>query len=247
MIFNYISKLFVFLLCFLTFSCKDVLKLSNINNEDITYNNNLNLENNDIVDKNYYEFYNEEFIDYYTAQYVDINFLNKDLVKIKINNNESKKNNNTSNEVIIYENSFYSINFKGQILRFNLDNGDLIERIDIKKTSLKDKTPISFSLFEQDFIVGFKTGEIIRVNTKGEIQWIFKKEEILNTPIKISQNFLFVLYPEELIILSSKNGDLILAACYDWSQKGKFKRYKDDFRVTISNKEFDKFLSNNPY
>ncbi len=44
-----------------------------------------------------------------------------------------------------------------------------------------------------------------------------------------------------------KNGDLILAACYDWSQKGKFKRYKDDFRVTISNKEFDKFLSNNPY
>jgi len=44
-----------------------------------------------------------------------------------------------------------------------------------------------------------------------------------------------------------KNGDLVLAACYDWSQIGKFKNYKDDFRITISNKEFDKFLSDNPY
>lgn len=43
------------------------------------------------------------------------------------------------------------------------------------------------------------------------------------------------------------NGDLVLAACYDWSQKGKFLDYKDDFRVTISNKEFDIFLSNVPY
>jgi len=44
------------------------------------------------------------------------------------------------------------------------------------------------------------------------------------------------------------NGDKILLACYNWNTKyGKKKGYVDELRVTISSKEFDKFLINEAY
>jgi len=43
-------------------------------------------------------------------------------------------------------------------------------------------------------------------------------------------------------------GDLILAACYDFSKKYEVeKNIVDDFRITIGSEEFDKFLISNPY
>ena len=43
-------------------------------------------------------------------------------------------------------------------------------------------------------------------------------------------------------------GDLILAACYDFSKKmEKEENYTDDFRITIGSEEFDKFLISDPY
>jgi len=45
-----------------------------------------------------------------------------------------------------------------------------------------------------------------------------------------------------------KNGDKILLACYYWDTKfGKENNYVDELRVTISSKEFDMFLVNDPY
>ena len=85
------------------------------------------------------------------------------------------------------------------------------------------------------------------VKVENDLSSMFKgtkkrKQEKYSHPVDPSNNSKIVD-----VYWKFNNGDLVLAACYDWSQEGKFANYKDDFRVTISNKEFDMFLSSNPY
>ena len=88
-------------------------------------------------------------------------------------------------------------------MEFDIKSGKLIQK-HIIEISVIDETPISFSRIKNDFIIGFKSGEIVRVSKSAELIWIFRNEGILNTPIKHLDNNLIILYPEDLIILSSK-------------------------------------------
>ena len=62
-------------------------------------------------------------------------------------------------------------------------------------------------MIDNDFIVGYKSGQIVRVNTKGEVIWNYQNNNnILNTPIKHFDNYLIVLYPKDIVFLSSESG-----------------------------------------
>ena len=244
MSFSFINKISLYLSLIFIISCQDTISLLNINNNntEIT-DNDFKLETEEFLDFSLYEKYQENIFDHYTYQASDYNFLNKDQNKLKINNYEAKYKNNNPINVIYLEQSIYSINIDGDLLRFDLNTGKLIERINIELDQVK-KVPISFSLYENDFIVAFISGEVVRINNKGKVVWIFEKQDFLNTPIKIFDDYLIALYPEKIILLSILSGDIIYEKDFKssniiQSSGGKIENYYNIVFFILPNSEFN--------
>ncbi len=246
---NYIIKIIILFSLIFILSCQDSLDSFNSDKNIKNQTEINNIEENDQIDLSINPDYENNFIDYYSNQDIKYNFLNKKLEKIKINNFESKIINNLSINVIYIDKNIYSINSKGEILQFDQETGKLIDRykIDIKSDN---KIPVSFSLLENDFIIGFNNGQIIRTNKLGEILWSYKKDDLLNTPIKYYNNYLIILYPESILILSPDKGEIIFEKNYIsrniiQSSGGKIINYFNLIYFILPNSEFhgvDTFL-----
>ena len=248
MIFNFINKLIFPLIILFIYSCQDRLKI--LENENISESQNeYIIEKNDKLDLTFYDNFDEKNIDFYSNHFVNVNFLDKNLTNIKINNYENKFEDMLPVNVI-YKNSYiYSVNFKGEILKISPETGKLLERYQIK-FPIKNKIPVSFSLIDNHFILGFKSGEIIKINIHGELIWSFTDKKILNTPIKIYNNNLLILFPEDLVILSSVTGKIIFNKNYNstnifQSNGGKILTYFNFIYFILPNSQFqsiDTFL-----
>ena len=208
MSFSFISRISIYLSFIFIISCQDTISSLRNNDNIDTVDYNYKFETTEFIDFSLYEDYQENVIDNYTYKASDYNFLDKNVSRLKINNYESKYNSNNPINIIFLDESFYSINKEGELLKFDLNNGRLIERINIQLDFVK-KIPVSFSLHKKDFIVGFRSGEVVRINKLGQVIWIFENKDLLNTPIKIYEDYLIVLYPEKIIFLSNLNGDII--------------------------------------
>ena len=131
MSFSFISKISLYLSFIFIISCQDTIS-SLINNENIDSDDyTFELETEDSLDLSFFERYENNVIDNYTYNASDFNFLDKDLAVIKINNYEAKYNNNNTINVIYLDQSIYSINKEGDLLKFDLNSGKLIEKINI--------------------------------------------------------------------------------------------------------------------
>ena len=88
--------------------------------------------------------------------------------------------------------------------------GELIERIYIDFDKEK-KVPISFSLFKNDFIIAFISGEIVRINKLGRVVWIFKNNDLIinfsfiKTIDQVLKHVMSILNPDVTIIVSTLN------------------------------------------
>jgi len=199
MSFSFISKISLYLSFIFIISCQDTIS-SLRNNDNIDTNDyNYKLETNEFIDFSLYEDYQENVIDNYTFMASDYNFLDKDQNNLKINNYESKYKNNNPINIIYLENSIYSINIDGELLSFDLSTGKLIEKIVIELDQLK-KVPISFSSYENDFIIAFTSGEVVRINKHGKIIWLYKI--IVNFTMHICIYFNFNNFLHTLAILT---------------------------------------------
>ena len=242
MSFSFISKISLYLSLIFILSCQDTISSlrndQNIVSDDYTFQ----LETEEFLDFNFFKQYEDNIIDSYTYNASDYNFLNKDLALLKIENYEAKYNNNIPINVIYLDQSIYSINIEGQLLKFNLKTGELIERINIDLEQIK-KVPISFSLNKNNFIIGYKSGEVVRINKSGKVIWKYKGEDLLNTPIKIYEDFVIILYPEKIIFLSYSSGDIIYEKILKSSNiiqstGGKVKNYYNIIFFLLANSEF---------
>ena len=242
MSFSFISKISLYLSLIFIVSCQDTISSlrnnENINSDDYSFQ----LETEEFLDFSFFEQYENKVIDNYTYNASDYNFLNKDLAVLKIKNYEAKYNNNNPINVIYFEQSIYSINIEGELLKFDLKTGVLIERINIELEQIK-KVPISFSLYKNNFIIGYKSGEIVRINKLGQVIWKFKSEDLLNTPIKIFEDYVIILYPEKIIFLSYSSGDIIYEKILKSSNiiqstGGKVKNYYNIIFFILPNSEF---------
>ena len=106
------------------------------------------------------------------------------------------------------------------------------------------KDPVSFSLYKNDFILAFKTGEVFRINKTGEIIWQFENKDILNTPIKIFNDHLIVLYSDKIVFLTAESGNIVFEKTYKsnniiQSSGGKIDNYFSIFFFLLSNSEFN--------
>ena len=241
MSFSFISKISLYLSFIFIISCQDTI--SSLNNNTDIINNNFKLETEEFLDFSLYADYQENVFDSYTYTPSNYNFLDKDQKKLKINNYESKYKINNPINIIYLENSIYSINIDGELLKFNSKTGKLIKKINIELNQVK-KVPISFSLYENDFIIAFKSGEVVRINKQGKIIWLFKNQDLLNTPVKIYDNYLIILYPEKIIFLSILSGDIILEKAFKssniiQSSGGKIETFYNIVFFILPNSEFN--------
>jgi len=242
MSFSFINKIFLYLSFLFIISCQDTIS-SLINNENIvSVDNNFQLEKKESLDFSFHVQYQDNVIDNFTYNASDYNFLNKDLSVLKINNYEAKYNNNNPINVIYFEESIYSINKKGDLLKFDLSNGKLIEKINIDLDQVK-KVPVSFSLYKNDFIIAFISGEVIRINKLGKVIWLFENQDLLNTQVKIFNDYLIILYPEKIVLLSIVSGRIIYEKAYKssniiQSSGGKIQNYFNIVFFILPNSEF---------
>ncbi len=243
MSFSFISKISLYLSFIFIVSCQDTIS-SLINNENIDFDDyNFQLETEDSLDLSFFERYENNVIDNYTYKAFDYNFSDKDRAVIKINNYEAKYNNNNTINVIFLDQSIYSINKEGDLLKFDLNSGKLIEKINIDLDKEK-KVPVSFSLYKNDFIIAFISGEVVRINKSGKVLWIFKNKDLLNTPVKINDDYLIILYPEKIVFLSILNGDIIFEKDFKssniiQSSGGKIINYYNIVFFILPNSEFN--------
>ena len=243
MSFSFISRISLYLSFIFIFSCQDTISSlrnnENIESEDYTFQ----LEAEEFLDFNLFEQYDENVIDNYTYNASDYNFLNKDLAVLKINNYEAKYNNNYPINVIQVDESIYSFNKDAELLKFDINSGKLIERINIDLDQIK-KVPISFSLYKNDFIIAFKSGEVVRINKLGKVIWLFNNKDLLNTPVKIFNDYLIILYPENIVFLSILGGDIIYEKAFKssniiQSSGGKIENYFNIVFFILPNSEFN--------
>ena len=243
MSFNSISKISLYLSLIFIISCQDTISSFRNNDNIELVDDTYQLETDEFLDFSIFFDYEDNVIDNYTYNASDYNFLDTDITRLKINNYETKYKNNNSINVIYLEQSIYSINKNGELLKFDQNKGKLIERINIDLDQLK-KVPISFSLYKNDFIIAFISGEVARVNKLGQVIWIFKDQDMLNTPVKIYDNYSIILYPEKIIFLSNLNGDLIYEKAFKssdiiQSSGGKIKNYNNIIFFILPNSVFN--------
>ena len=243
MSFSFISRISLYLSFIFIFSCQDTISSLRNNENIVSEDYSFLLETEEFLDFSFFEQYDENVIDNYTYKASDFNFLDKNLAVLKINNYEAKYKNNESINVIQLNQNIYSLNKDGELLKFDLNSGKLIERINIDLDQVK-KIPISFSLFNDDFIIAFKSGEVVRINKLGQVIWLFKNDDLLNTPVKIFNDYLIILYPENIIFLSILSGDIIYEKTFKssniiQSSGGKIKNYFNIVFFILPNSEFN--------
>tara|TARA_B100001057_G_scaffold484077_1_gene561633 strand:+ start:453 stop:1691 length:1239 start_codon:yes stop_codon:yes gene_type:complete len=241
MSFNYINKLLIVLLIPIIFSCQDILE-SNALLENNIYDQN-NSEIKEVLDLDFYMNTESNIFDYYTHQLATYDFTKKTLKKIKLKSHLDNLKEPIPLNLIYDEIYLYSLSSNGTIIKHNKDTGKIIEEIPLGLNNSNKIHPISFSLINDSFIIGFKTGEIIKSSKKGELIWSFKEDNFLNTPLKITNDYIVVLYPEEIILLSPDSGTVIFRQNYKdrniiQSNGGKFVSFFNFLYFILPNSAF---------
>ena len=127
MSFKYTSNIFFFIIFIFTYSCQ--YKIESFNNSNKEYNNiNENFDKLEDIDLSFFELSDINSVDYYTSQKIDFNFLNKEFKSIKINNYEGTLKNNLTLNIIYKNDNIYSVNSKGELLKFDRNNGKIKDR-----------------------------------------------------------------------------------------------------------------------
>ncbi len=235
MSFTYIIKLVVIATLIFLYSCNYNLTNFKTADTDLKDNNIVSSDNSYIqIDTKLYSNLNKNYVDNYTYTDVNTDFLDKKKKLIKINNNNF-------NNAYIVQSRIYSINNKSELVIFNSENGKLISKHAIKSEIL-NKVPVSFSMINEDFIVGFKSGEVVRINKLGEQIWIFNYKGLLSTPIMIHDNYLIILYSQEIILLSLGTGQKIFEKKHNTnniiqSSGGKIVNYSNLIYYLLPNSE----------
>ena len=241
MSFKYISKFLVILTSILLLSCQNILQSNKITNDN--YNDQSFVEINEILDLKFYENYEENLFDFYTNQSINYDFTKKKLDRIKINNFLNINNDFNPINLIYDEFNFYSLDSDGNILKLDKKTGKLINIVKLSLTNYKFMEPISFSLIDDNFIIAFKSGEIIKCTKKGKVLWKFRKDYLLNTPLKLTNDYIIALYPEDIILLSNDDGTILFQENYSngniiQSNGGKLKNYFNFLYFILPNSSF---------
>ena len=136
----------------------------------------------------------------------EINYEKKLVLKNFKNDNPYFKN------IEIINNQIFAINNKFQLLNFDINSGDIISNTEIKFPFDNEKL-ISFNSINDFFIIALKTGTILCVDINGQIIWENKYDKILNTPLKVFDKQIIIVFGDEIKSILYDSGVEV------WSEK----------------------------
>ena len=129
-------------------------------------------------------------------------------MKLLINNYTTNYENSKALKLYIMGDFIYGADSKSNFNIYNLIDGKLINSVKLENIDDKDFSfPTSISMYQGTFIIGFKSGRIIKVDKNGNLLWDVYYDKILNTPLKIINNNLIVLYGDTIKSLFIENGN----------------------------------------
>ena len=213
--FNIINNLLFLFLFIPLLSCKNFEKENIYINED-------NKDKREIVDQIIIDSdlnNNQLYEDFYSNAF-SVDFLKNEKLskKFTINNFKNKYDGLNPIKVIKFENFLYSIDSKAKFSIFDIEDGKLVNKINLFNNKNKNLIiPTSFSRYKDKFIIGFKSGIIILINNQGEIIWETDFKKILSTPIAINENDIIFLLEDSINSISINDGLLNWSEVYEGS------------------------------
>ena len=165
--FKFINRIFLVLFFFLVCSCQQIENLNKkekitnteiIDNEKFETSDSLSLINNFKTNNN--------IIDYY-INILPINFKIDEATSKKFTLNNYGTNYDGSNALKLYiiNDNIYGVDLKSNFNIYNLKDGKLVNSVKLENTNEKNISfPTSLSMYQDTFIIGLKSGKIIRVN-----------------------------------------------------------------------------------
>jgi outer membrane protein assembly factor BamB len=135
-----------------------------------------------------------------------INFKNELVLK------DFKNHNPYFDNIVIKNNNIFAYQ-KNKLYNFNYNTGDLLSTKELKLSNEEDIL-ISLEFLNNSFILAFKSGKIIRLNTDYETIWKYESNKPLNTQLVLSDNQIVLLYVDEIKSLRIEDGAEIWSEIY---------------------------------
>ena len=216
--FKFINKLFLVFIFFVVYSCQ---KLEEITKQE-------NVKNTEIIDNEEYETSeflslknnfqtNNTIIDFY-INILSNNFKIDETIskKFTINNYDTNYDGSQALKLYIIEDFIYGVDSKSNFNVYNLIDGKLVNSVKLVKADEKNISfPTSIAKYQNTFIIGFKSGRIIKVDKEGKLLWDIYYDKILSTPLKIINDNLIILYGDTIKSLLIENGNENWSETYD--------------------------------
>jgi outer membrane protein assembly factor BamB len=195
--FIFIYKSFFLFSILFVLSCNSVEKLA-----DLNFNKKNNIP----------EIKNSENIE--NILLTDLNFKSNFTKKFYLKSIKKSKNIQSKLKTVIIDEEFYTFNSKTELFINNSKDGKLIKNYQIIENKKDDD--LSTMYFKDNyFILGFRSGKIIKTDLNGDIIWEFKNNKIFNSLIYELNNVVLVLYGDEIVALNFDDGIKLWSEIYE--------------------------------
>ena len=194
--FIFLSKYFLLFAILFLLSCNSVEKIA-----DLNFKKKINIP----------EVKNSENIEKIIL--TDSNFKSNFTKKFYLKNIKKTKKMQSKLKTVIIDEEFYTFNSKSELFINSSKGGKLIKNYKIIENEMDDN--LSTIYFKDNyFILGFRSGKIIKIDLNGEIHWEFKNNKIFNSLIYELNNVILVLYGDEIVALNFDDGIKLWSEIY---------------------------------
>ena len=143
----------------------------------------------------------------------DLNFKSNFNKKFYLENIKHSNNIQSKLKTIIFDERFYTFNSKSELFINNSIDGKLIKNYHFIENEKNDY--LSSVHFKNNyFILGFRSGKILKTDLDGNIIWKFTNKKIFNSLIYEFNNVVLVLYGDELVALNFDDGVKLWSETY---------------------------------
>ena len=143
----------------------------------------------------------------------NINFKSDFTKKYYLENVKNSKNIKSKIKSIIIDDKFYTFNSNLELFINSTEDGKLIENYQFIENIDNDNL-LAIHFKDNNFILGFESGKIVKTDTNGNIIWEYFNNKIFNSLIYESNNIVLALYGDEIVALNFDDGIKLWSEIY---------------------------------
>jgi len=159
--------------------------------------------------------------------------------KYYLENIKNSKNVQSKLKTMILNDKFYTFNSKSELFINNTKDGKLLENYKFIANEQNDDL-LSVYFKDNYFILGFRSGKIIKTDLNGNLIWEFTNNKIFNSLIYEINNIVIILYGDEIVALNFDDGIKLWSEIYQdspiiQSQGGHINNFFNDIYFKLPN------------